>query len=74
MPELSGRTKKQISKLSIHAKHIFKKSYDNAQKEYRNTSKRRGGKNQGVEQVAHKVAWSAVKKKYKKKGDSWVRK
>ncbi len=70
---ISQRTQKQIAKLSEHAKHIFKKSYDNALKEYRDPSKRRGGKKESVEQVAHKVAWAAVKKVYKKKGDAWVR-
>ena len=36
--------------------------------------KRRGGKNQSVEEVAHKAAWAAVKQKYEKKGEKWVRK
>ena len=36
--------------------------------------KRRGGKKQSVEEVAHKAAWAAVKKKYNKKGNEWVRK
>ena len=27
-----------------------------------------------AEEVAHKTAWSAVKKKYKKNGDKWLRK
>jgi cation transport regulator len=36
--------------------------------------KRRGGKKQSAEEVAHKVAWAAVKKKYEKQGDRWVEK
>lgn len=43
-----------------------------ALEQYRSPSKRRGGKRQSREQVAHKVAWSAVKKAgYRKEGDRW---
>lgn len=35
---------------------------------------KRGGKEQSAEQVAHKAAWAAVKKAYKKEGDRWVEK
>jgi cation transport regulator len=70
---LSPRTKKQIDSLPIHAQHIFKKAHANAVKEYQNPSKRRGGKSQSAE-VAHKAAWAAVKQKYKKQDDEWVRK
>ena len=38
--------------------------------QYLKPEKRRDGKTQSVEQVAHKVAWAAVKKKYEKKGDT----
>jgi cation transport regulator len=71
---LSPRTKKQIDSLPTHAQHIFKKAHANAVKEYQNPSKRRGGKNQSAEEVAHKTAWAAVKQKYKKQGDEWVKK
>jgi cation transport regulator len=71
---LSQRTKKQIDSLPQHAQHIFKKTHGNAVKHYQNPAKRRGGKKQSAEEVAHKTAWSAVKKKYKKKGDKWLRK
>ena len=70
---LSPRTKKQIDSLPQHAQHIFKKAHDNAAKQYQNPAKRRGGKNQSAE-VAHKTAWSAVKRKYKKKDDKWMKK
>jgi cation transport regulator len=69
---LSPRTKKQIDALPTHAKHIYKMAHKNALKQYKSPAKRRGGKRQSKEQVAHKVAWSAVKKKYEKEGDSWV--
>jgi cation transport regulator len=69
---LSARTKKAIDTLPSHAQKIYSKAHKNALKQYENPSKRRGGKRQSKEQVAHKVAWSAVKKEYKKKGDKWV--
>jgi len=69
---LSFRTKKAIDTLPTHAQHIYAKAHKNALKQYKSPSKRRGGKRQSREQVAHKVAWSAVKKAgYKKQGDKW---
>jgi cation transport regulator len=69
---LSARTRKAIDTLPSHAQKIYTKAHKNALKQYASTSKRRGGKGQSKEQVAHKVAWSAIKKEYKKKGDKWV--
>ncbi len=71
---LSARTRKAIDTLPSHAQKIYTKAHKNALKQYASPSKRRGGKRQSKEQVAHKVAWSAVKKEYKKKGDKWVSK
>jgi cation transport regulator len=71
---LSTRTKKQIDSLPEHAQHIFKKAHANAVKLYQDPEKRRGGKKESAEEVAHKAAWAAVKQKYKKQGDKWVRK
>lgn len=71
---LSARTEKQIDSLPVHARHIYKTAHKNALKQYKSPSKRRGGKSQSREQVAHKVAWSAVKQKYEKRGDEWVSK
>ena len=72
--KLSARTKKQIDALPEHAQHIYRKTHASALKQYKDPKKRRGGKRQSVEQVAHKAAWSAVKKAYKKEGDRWVQK
>ncbi len=72
--QISARTKKQIDSLPEHAQHIYKKAHASAIDQYQDPGKRRGGKRQGVEQVAHKAAWAAVKKKYKKKGNEWIRK
>ena len=69
---LSARTRKAIDTLPSHAQHIYKKAHKNALKQYKSPSKRRGGKQQSREQVAHKVAWAAIKREYKKKGDKWV--
>ena len=53
---LSNRTKKQTDSLPEHAQHIFKKAHTNAVKQYQNPEKRRGGKSQSAEEVAHKAA------------------
>ena len=42
---------------------------NSAWEEYEDASKRRG--NESREEVAHKVAWAAVKLKYEKIGDEW---
>ena len=66
---LSSKTKKQIDSLPEHAREIYK-AHANALKQDQNPAKRRGGKKQSAEQVAHKTAWAAVKKKYGKQGDT----
>jgi cation transport regulator len=69
---LSPRTRKAIDTLPSHAQQIYKKAHTNALKQYKSPTKRRGGRLQSKEQVAHKVAWSAVKKAgYKKAKGSW---
>ncbi len=54
------------------AQTIYRKAYNNAEKQYKDPEKRRG--KASLEEVSNKVAWSAVKKEYKKKGDKWVKK
>jgi cation transport regulator len=54
--KLSARTKKQIDSLPEHAQHIYKKTHASALKQYKDPKKRRGGKEQSAEQVAHKAA------------------
>jgi cation transport regulator len=71
---LSARTKKQIDSLPEHAQHIYKKTHDSAIEQYQDPEKRRGGKKQSAEEVAHKAAWAAVKRDYTKKGNKWVKK
>src|ERR687887_1365826 len=72
--QIPARTKKQIDSLPEHARHIYKKVHASAIDQYQNPEKRRGGKRQSPEEVAHKAAWTAVKKQYKKKGNEWVKK
>lgn len=72
--KLSERTRKQIDSLPEHAKRIYKKTHDSAIEQYQNPEKRRGGKRQSAEEVAHKAAWAAVKRDYTKKGDKWIKK
>jgi len=74
--DLSESTKKRIDELPPHAQEIFKKAHSSALEQYKDPDKRRGGKQESKEEVAHKVAWSAVKKKYKKdnEDDKWVKK
>lgn len=57
--------------LPEHALEIYKEAYNKAWDEYSDPDDRRGDASR--EEVAHKVAWSAVKKRYKKKNDKWVK-
>ena len=76
--ELSDEKEKRIDQLPEHAQDIFKKVRVSALKEYEDPKKRRGGAKEDVKEdvkdVAHKVAWAAVKKDYKKKGNEWIKK
>ena len=54
------------------AQTIYRKAFNNAYKQYKDPSKRRGGADR--EETAHKVAWDAVKKVYKKSGNKWIKK
>jgi cation transport regulator len=59
--------------LPKHAQEIYLKTFNNACEEYKNPAKRKDKSTR--EQIAHKVAWSAVKKKYRKESDgNWVEK
>ncbi len=69
--ELSDETEQRIDQLPEHAQDIFLKVHANALKEQEDPKKRRGS---AKEEVAYKVAWAAVKKDYKKKGEEWIKK
>lgn len=53
--------------LPKHAQDIYKEAFNSAYDEYESPRDRRGDEDR--EEVAHKVAWSAVKKKYTKGDD-----
>lgn len=52
--------------LPAHAQEIYRSAFNNAWDEY----EERGPAQR--EQLAHRVAWAAVKRKYEKVGDQWV--
>lgn len=56
--------------LPEHAQDIYRETFNNAWNQYADPKERRG--NESREEVAHKVAWAAVKAKYTKEGDQWV--
>lgn len=69
---ISSLPKQIKDNLPKHAKQIYKEAYNSAFDNYESPKDRKG--NASREEVAHKVAWAAVKKKYKKEGDDWVEK
>ncbi|AVM00142.1 cation transport regulator [Gordonia iterans] len=50
-----------------HAQDVYKEAFNSAYDEYRKPADRRGGESR--DEVAHKVAWAAVKKAGYSKGD-----
>lgn len=54
--------------LPEHAQHIYKEAFNSAWDEYKSPEDRHGDDDR--EEVAHKVAWSAVKHKYEKGDDN----
>ena len=57
--------------LPKHAQEIYRKAFNSAWEEYKSPEDRR--RDDSREEVAHKVAWSAVKKEYHKEDREWVR-
>lgn len=58
--------------LPKHAQEIYKEAYNSAWDEYKDPNDRQGDASR--EETSHRVAWAAVKNKYKKEGDKWVKK
>jgi cation transport regulator len=58
--------------LPKHAQDIYKEAYNSAWDEYKEPGDRRGEASR--EETSHRVAWSAVKQKYKKEDGKWVKK
>ncbi len=57
--------------LPAHARKIYREAFNHAWDEYADPGKRREAVSQ--EETAHRVAWAAVEKLYKKAGDRWVK-
>jgi cation transport regulator len=62
--ELPDSVKDNLPK---HAQEIYKEAYNSAWDQYDDPEERRGDASR--EETAHRVAWSAVKKKYEKGDD-----
>ncbi|HVZ03656.1 ChaB family protein [Hyphomicrobium sp.] len=54
------------SRLPVHAQEIFRAAFNNAWQTYNALTE------YAREELCHRIAWSAVKKKYRKLGNSWV--
>ena len=52
------------SHLPEHAQDIYRAAFNHAFESHRGDSRQ--------EEIAHRIAWSAVKRLYKKAGSSWV--
>ena len=52
------------SHLPEHAQDIFRAAFNHAFESHRVDPRQ--------EEIAHRIAWSAVKRQYKKAGDTWV--
>ena len=52
--------------LPAHAQDIFRSAFNNAWKSYGARAPARR------EEIAHRVAWAAVKRKFRKTGNDWV--
>jgi cation transport regulator len=50
----------------VHAREIFQAAFNNAWETYTASPPHER------EEICHRIAWSAVKKKYRKSGDYWV--
>lgn len=53
------------------AQTIYRKAFNSAWEQYDTARKRRGTASR--EETAHRVAWSAVKRAYRKRGECWIR-
>lgn len=53
--------------LPIHAQDIYREAFNHAWTRYASEGERR-------DEIAHRIAWAAVKKSYRKLGGVWVEK
>ena len=52
------------SHLPAHAQTIYREAFNHAWKQYRHDPRH--------EEISHRVAWAAVKRRYRKRGEQWV--
>jgi len=57
-----------VHRLPWHAREIFRAAFNAAWASYADREPR------AQEEMAHRVAWAAVKKRYRKIGDHWIAK
>lgn len=58
--------------LPSHAQDIYREAFNSAYEEYKDEEKKRDP-NEPLEEISHRIAWSAVKKKYMKRSDgNWT--
>lgn len=69
---LSDLPDKVKNTLPTHAQEIYKEAFNSAWDQYKDPEDRR--KDADREEVAHRVAWSAVKEKYEKRDGEWQEK
>lgn len=69
--ELSDLPDSVRNTLPRHALEIYLAAFNNAWQNYKDPEDRRDDTTR--EETAHRVAWSAVKQAYVKRGDEWVR-
>jgi len=53
--------------LPLHAQQIYRAAFDNARDRYADRGAER-------EETAHRIAWAAVKRRYRKVGSEWLEK
>jgi len=53
-------------RLPAHAQEIFLAAFNNAWRSHARDNPER------LEEIAHRIAWAAVKRKFRKIGDAWV--
>ena len=70
--KISDLPKSVRANLPEHAQEIYQEAFNSAWEQYDTPEERRGGASR--EEVAHKVAWAAVKQVYEKRNGKWVRK
>ena len=65
-PSIDALPEALRARLPIHAQEIFRAAFNNAWTRWRALPP------PALEERAHRIAWAAVKRRYRKQGDIWV--